>query len=120
MARRHDVSVAWPDYTTASGLPLVPSKKQVAPAGVIQPIGTASQRKTSEPTKTKKLRTLPMSKTGRAAARKNLSGTYDIASGKSKTMPTSKQRMRPGMDPRLNNPNDVGAKIIPVGTPSTL
>ncbi len=119
MARRRNVSVAWPDdYLAVNGLPLVPSKKQVAPAGVIEPIGTAKKRKPSDPAK--KLRTLPMSKTGRAAARKNLGGTYDIASGTPKTMPTSKQRMRRGMNPTLNNPNDIGAKIIPVGTPSTL
>jgi hypothetical protein len=32
----------------------------------------------------------------------------------------ARRRMKPGMDPAQNNPNDVGAKIIPVGTPSSL
>jgi len=51
-----------------------------------------------------------MTKHGRVAARKNLR----------KTMPSSKQRMHGGMDPTQNNPNDIGAVIIPQGTPSTL
>ena len=32
----------------------------------------------------------------------------------------ARRRMRRGMNPTQNNPNDVGAKIIPQGTPSTL
>lgn len=119
MAKRRDVSVAWPDdYLSVDGLPLVPSKKQITPPEVAEPDNSeTTRRKTSESARAKKLR---MTKTGRAAARKNLSSTYDIASGKPTTMPKSKQRMRQGMNPTLNNPNDIGAKIIPVGTPSTL
>jgi hypothetical protein len=42
-----------------------------------------------------------MTKKGRAAARRRM-------------------RKRRSMDPSMNNPNDIGAKIIPVGTPSSL
>jgi hypothetical protein len=72
------------------------------------PEGGESQKSTG-----KKPR-LRMTKKARAAARTR------ISSGTPKTMPSSRQRMRPGMNPTQNNPNDVGAKIIPQGTPSIL
>lgn len=117
MAKKRDISVDWPDdYVSAAGLPMSPSKQQIAPPGVAEPDSSDKKRKkAAEPTKK-----LQMTKVGRAAARRSMSSTYNIASGKPKTMPSSKQRMRRGMNPTLNNPNDVGAKIIPQGTPSTL
>jgi hypothetical protein len=58
-----------------------------------------------------------MTKKARAAARRRLPGR--TATGTPKTMPSSRTKPR-AVDPGQNNPNNIGAKIIPPGTPSSL
>ena len=52
----------------------------------------------------------------RAAARRRLPGR--IATGTPTISPSSRKRIPAGVDPSLNNPNDIGAVIIPQGTPA--
>jgi hypothetical protein len=58
-----------------------------------------------------------VSKKARAAARRRLPGR--TATGVPKIMPSSTRRPR-AVDPGQNNPNNIGAVIIPQGTPASL